>query len=305
MPYLKKAVFALPLLFFFFLFSLNLDLFLQNSNFLFSLDLQEIFQLVLLVFYLLLSASFFAILVTFSMDFKIILPVIVLASIIPLFFITSSVYILIIGFFLAYLITFFFLQKKLKNYLTFQPSLLLMPSVKALTTMIILISSLVFYVNISQDLKKNGFSIPDSLLDPIINMTTSGLPTSNLPQGPGPMANISQDQIDLLKQNPDLLKQYGLDPKILDQVTITKTSTTPQNSFIKQAISAQINNIIGPNTGIIAILLTVLFFVSLNFLSSFLSLLIYPLISGIFWILEKVGFTKFEIEKREVKKLVV
>ncbi|MDO8570365.1 MAG: hypothetical protein Q7R97_02170 [Candidatus Daviesbacteria bacterium] len=315
MPYLKKIIFALPFLLFFFLFCLNLDLFLQNSNFLFSLDLKIILQAVLLVSYLLLSSLFFAILVTFSMNWKIVIPTAVLASLIPLFLITSSVYILIAGFFLTFLIVFFTLQKKLQNYLTFQASILLIPSIKRLSTFIILVSSLVFYFNISQSLVKNGFQIPDSLLDPIINLATSGLPTSNLPQGPGPMMNISADQINLLKQNPDLLKQYGFDPrslgevgtdpKILDQITTTQSPVTSQNSFIKQAISAQINNLIGPNIGIVAIILSITFFVSLNFLSSFLSLLIYPIISGIFWILEKTGFTKFEVTQREVKKLIV
>ena len=298
MPYLKKSIFALPFLLFFLLFCLNLDLFLQNSNFLFSFDLQEIFQLMLLVFYLLLSSGFFTILITLAMDWKIILPTALLTSLIPFFFITSSAYLLILGFFISFLITFFFLQKRLKNYLTFQASPLLMPSIKFLSTLIILVSSLVFYLNISQSLAKNGFQIPDSLLDPIINMTTSNLPTANLPQGPGPMASISADQI-------ELLKQYGLDPKILDQFTTTQTSGTPQNSFIKSAISSQINNLIGPNLGIVAIVLAITFFVSLNFLSSFLALFIYPIISGVFWFLEKTGFTKFEITQREVKKLVI
>lgn len=305
MSYLKKSIFALPFLLFFFLFCFNLDTFLQNSNFLFSFDLQELFQVVLLVFYLLLSSLFFAILVTFSMDWKIIISTAVLASLTSLFLITSSVYLLIAGFFLAFLITFFALQKKLKNYLTFQPSVLLIPSVKRLSTFIILISSLVFYLNISQSLVKNGFQIPDSLIDPIIKMTTSNLPLTDLPQGQGPMLDIPTDQINLLKQNPDLLKQVGLDPKILDQINITKTPTISPNNLIKEAVSAQINNIIGPNIGIVAIILSIIFFLSLNFLASFLSLLLYPIISGIFWILEKTGFTKFEIEKREVKKLVV
>lgn len=305
MPYLKKAIFALPFLLFFLLFCLNLDLFLHNSNFLFSFNLGEIFQLVLLILYLLLSSAFFAIFVTLSMDFKIVLPVAILASLIPFFFITSSAYLLIIGFMIAFLITFFFLQKRLKNYLTFQASPLLLPSIKSLTTLIILISALVFYFNISQNLEKNGFQISDSLLDPIINMTTSGLPTSDLPQGPGPMANISTDQIELLKQNPDLLKQFGLDPKILDQVNITKTPVISPNNLIKEAVNSQIQNLIGPNIGIVAIILAVTFFASLNFLSSFLALLISPIISIIFLILEKSGFTKFEVTQREIKKLVV
>lgn len=271
MPFLKKSIFALPFLLFFFLFCLNLDSFLQNANFLFSFDPAEIIRLVLLVFYLILSSAFFAILISLSGDWKIVLPSGVLASLTPFFFISSSAYLLILGFFLSFLMTWFFLQKKLKNYLTFQASPLLMPSVKSLTTLIILVSSLVFYLNLSQSLEKNGFQLPDSLLDPIINMTTSGLPSTDLPQGPGPMFN--------LPLNP--------------------------NDLIKGAVNSQIQSLIEPNLGFVAVVLAITFFVSLNFLASFLALLISPIISGIFLILEKTDFTKFEAEKREVKKLVI
>lgn len=304
MPYLKKLVFAIPFLIFFFLFCLNLDFFLKNSNFLFSFNIAEIIQLILLIFYLLLSSTFFAIFITLASDWRFILSVIILASFIPFFLSSSSVYILIFGFFIAFLITFFFLQKKLKNYLTFQASTLLIPSTKFLATLIILVSSLVFYLNISQSLVKTGFQIPDSLLDPIIKMSSSSL-SSGLPQGPGPMLDIPADQINLLKQNPDLLKQYGLDPKILDQVNITKSSSINQNDLIKGAVNSQIQSLIGPNIKIVAIILAVIFFLSLNFLASFLALLLYPIISLIFWILEKSGFTKFEVTQREVKKLII
>ncbi|MDO8638223.1 MAG: hypothetical protein Q7R43_01515, partial [Candidatus Daviesbacteria bacterium] len=193
-------------------------------------------------------------------------------------------------------------QKKLKNYLAFKASSLLIPSIKTLSTLIILISSFVFYLFMASDLKVNGFKIPDSIIDPIINFTTQGsasdtLPTQNI--------NIPADQLNLLKQNPDLLKQYGLDPKVLDQVSNTNPQEISQNNLIKTAVNSQIQSLINPNLRIISGVLAITFFVSLNFLSSILVLILYPLISLIFWILEKTGFTNYQIEMREVKKLVV
>lgn len=298
----KKLVFALPFLIFFALFCLNLSQSLQNTNTLFSFDLGELLKTVLLVLYLLLALMFFMIFATFSQDWRFVLPISILGSLLPLIFISPPNYILILGFPASFMIVFFPFQNKLKNYLTFKASSLLIPSIKTLSTLIIFISSFAFYFFVASDLKINGFKIPDSIIDPVINLVTKNSPVNNLPTQ---NLNISADQINLLKQNPDLLKQYGLDPGVLDQVSTNKPQAISQNSLIKATVNSQIQSIVKPNLGLLSIALAVIFFVSLNFLSSILSLLLYPLISLIFWILEKTGFIKFEVEMREVKKLVI
>lgn len=256
----KKLIFALPFLLFFALFCLNLSQSLQNTNAIFPLNLEELLKTVLLVLYLSLALMFFMIFATLSQDWKFILPVIVLGSAVPFLFISSPNYILILGFLISFLIINFFFQKKLNNYLTFKASSLLIPSIKTLSTLIILVSSIVFYFFISDDLENNGFKIPDSIIDPVINLTTQNL---NIPQGLSP------------------------------------------NDLIKTTINSQIQSLINPNLGIISGVLAITFFVSLNFISSILVLILYPLIAIIFWFLEKTGFTTYQTEMREVKKLVI
>jgi hypothetical protein len=51
--------------------------------------------------------------------------------------------------------------------------------------------------------------------------------------------------------------------------------------------------------------LAVLFYFTLQFIAGFLEMLVPFLLWLIFWILEKTGFTKYVVEQREVKKLVV
>jgi len=132
------------------------------------------------------------------------------------------------------------------------------------------------------------------------------IPEQNLPATQLPA--ISQEQIDLLKQNPDLLRQSGLDPKILDTLSQPKAAQTPQSltqNLVKQTVKDQIQNLIKPYQNFIPAGLTLLLFLTLQSLTSIINLLIYPLLWLAFFILEKTGFVKFETEQRPVKKLVV
>lgn len=302
---IKKLIFALPFLLFFALFCLNLSQSLQNINAIFSFNLGELLTTTWLILYLLLALMFFMIFATLSQDWKFVLPVSVLGSLVPLLFISPPNYILIVGFLVSFLIIWFTFERKLKNYLTFKATSLIIPSIKTLATLIIFISSFVFYFFVVDDLKTNGFKIPDSIIDPVIKMTTGSLPNNNLSDSAPTQLSISQDEINLLKQNPDLLKQYGLDPKVLDQPSAINYEGISQKNLIKATVNSQIQSFINPNLGILAIILAAIFFVSLNFLSSILVLILYPLIPLIFWILEKTGFITYQTEMREVKKLIV
>ncbi len=75
--------------------------------------------------------------------------------------------------------------------------------------------------------------------------------------------------------------------------------------LIKQTVKDQVQGFIKPYLNFIPAILAVLLFLTLQSLTSILNLLIYPLLWLTFLILEKTGFTKFEVEMRQVKKLVV
>ncbi|MDO8640997.1 MAG: hypothetical protein Q7R33_05585, partial [Nitrosarchaeum sp.] len=157
--------------------------------------------------------------------------------------------------------------------------------------------SITYYLSINKELSQKGFEIPDSLIDSTLKlMPQTNLPTAQLPQLP-------PEQIELLKQNPDLLKQYGVDPKLLDSLPTQTTNST--NELIKPLIKDQLQNIIKPYQNFIAPVLALLFLLTLQSFTAILGLFISPILWLIFLLLEKTNFIHFESEMREVKKMVV
>src|SRR3990172_11030075 len=104
---LKKLVFSLPFILFFSFFNFHLSSFLQNPYLFLSFDLSELSQTVLLVIFLLCSGLFFTIFTTLAPDFKIVLLTSLLASLIPLFFLSAPLnLILTLGFAISFLLSF-------------------------------------------------------------------------------------------------------------------------------------------------------------------------------------------------------
>lgn len=153
---------------------------------------------------------------------------------------------------------------------------------------------------------QDGFQIPDSLIDATIQFTQ---PKTDQEEPFLPQLSIPQEQLDLLKQNPDLLKQSGLDPKILDTLNQPqKSSKAPQdlsNNLIKSAVKDQVQNFIKPYMDFIPAILAILLFFTLQSLTSIINLLISPILWITFYILEKSGFIKFTTEMRPVRKMVM
>lgn len=299
---LKKLFFALPFLLFLSAFCYQLDTFLQNPNFILSLNPEIAIQTGVLLAYLVFAAFFFVIFSTFSSDLKIAAPVFVLASLTPLLLLNPPSSILSSGFLLSLLLSFFLLEKKLATYLTFQPASLLAPSAKLLISLIILFTSFIFYLGSSAQIQKNGFTLPPSLVDFSLQFVEKQMPQGLEEQQTLPQ--ISPEQIKMLKQNPSLLKQYGLDPTILDQIENPKTIVSSKE-LIKPMIEQQIQGFIKPYITYLPLILAAVFFLTLQSLASLISILLSPLLWFTFWILEKIGFTQFEVEQREVKKLVI
>lgn len=319
MVIIKKLIFTLPFLLSFIAFCIQLNPLLQNSNLIFSLDANVFIDIAILISLLLLYSLFFILFATLAQDRKIILPIIILASLTaPIFLNNQTVILLTVGFLLSFGAIYFFLEKKLTTYLTFEATKLLVPSIKQVSTIIILLTSFSFYLISTTDIKTHGFKLPQGLIDLSLQMTQNmqlpQMDTANNIEAPINLnqVSISPEQIQMLKANPSLLQQFGLDAKMLDELTkpqITqstkaKTNINPQD-LVKPLIEKQIESIIKPYISYIPIFLAVTFFFTLQSLASLFSILLSPLIWLIFLILEKTGFTKFEIETREVKKLAV
>ncbi|KKQ78807.1 MAG: hypothetical protein US99_C0011G0022 [Candidatus Daviesbacteria bacterium GW2011_GWF2_38_6] len=292
---LKKLILAPVFLTVFAFLASQIVPFLKSYDIIFSLSSNSLIQLIILAFLILISGLIFNLFITFAQNWKMVLPVALFASILPMLFLEPVLGLIFgLGVLISLSLTYLTLTNKLKTYFTFNPNALISPSIKQLTGLLILTFSLTYFLSINQIIQKTGFQIPDSLIDTALKFTPI---ESSLPQETSQFS-IPPEQLELLKQNPDLLKQYGLDPKILD---------TPQNTtanLVKQTVKDQLQNFIKPYLNFIPAVLALLLFISLQSLVSFLNLLIHPILWIIFYILEKTGFIRFEIEQRPVKKMV-
>lgn len=318
MSIVKKFVFAIPFLAFLTLFYQTLPAFLENIYLIFDFNQEILIKLVAFLIFLLLSSLCFVVLVVLSFNWWLVLPVALIGSFLALpFFSPPSLYVVVSGSFLVFLITYLTLSQKMASYLTFKPTVLLIPSVNQTVTLLLLVVSIALYFSADLKIKQEGFKIPDSLIETSLRLVGQGNLSGSKEQLPNQetqptLPQISPEQLIMLKQNPALLKQFGLTPEMLDQLTApTKSGQLPKNSpqatpdVVKIMLQKQLQDLLNPYLQWLPLVLAGLFFLSLKWIVSLLSLTLYPLVWSIFWIFEKTGFIKFEVEMREVKKLVV
>ncbi len=268
MPKFKKLILAPIFLLFFALTIYQFSPFLKSYELIFSLSLNTLIQLIIISAFILLSSFSYVLFSSFSLDYKFVLPVGILASVIPFLFLEPALGIVfMVGVTISLLLTFLNLEATMKNYLNFQPNTLFGPATRHLCTLIVLILSIVYFLSINKVISEKGFSLPDSLIDTAINFaqpqqSSSQFSLSQVPQ------NLAQD-------------------------------------FIKQTVKDQVQSFIKPYLGFVPAILSLLLFFTLQSLTSILSLLLSPLLWITFYILEKSGFVKFTQEMRPVKKMVI
>lgn len=295
---LKKLIFAPFFLLFFALTIYQFTPFLKSYELIFSLSLNTLIQLIIISAFILLSSFSYVLFSSFALDFKFVLPVGILASVISFLFLEPALGIVfMVGIIVSLLLTFLNLETTMKNYLNFQPNNLFGPTTRHLCTLIVLILSIVYFLSINKVISEKGFSIPDSLIDTALKFAQTEQQETSTPQLP----SLSKEQIDLLRKNPDLLKQSGLDPKILDSLN----SPNSPNELIKQTVKDQLQSLLKPYIGFIPAVLAVILFFTLQSLTSIINLFIYPLLWITFYVLEKTGFVTFVVEQRPVKKMVI
>lgn len=306
---LKKLIFAPLFLVIFGLLLNQIKPDLESYDLVFSLTLANLFRFLLFALLTLLSAFTFILFASFAFDLKIVVPVIILASLLPFIFFPQSLSIVfLVGIAVALFLIYLTLENTLKTYVTFSPSSILGPPIRNLSFLLIIVLSLAYYLSINSLIQKNGFQIPDSLIESSLQF----IPKSVIPQQPEaeqPKIQISKEQIELLRENPKLLEQYGLDPGFLDTIDQTNggPKTVPQitEELLRQTLKDQLDKVIKPYINFIPIILAFLLFITLLSFTSFLNIFIYPFLELIFYILEKIGFVKFTTEMRPVKKMVV
>lgn len=295
----KKLFFSLPFALAFLAFCLFIKPFLQDPNLLFSLDIQILLLYVWIVVAAISTAIFFSVFVALNQDIKIILcpfPAIILST--YLLLPNSPGLVFAIGSCVIFFFMYISLQHTLDTYITFAPDVLLTPAIGKTVTFLFLLVSFSFYLSSQESIQTHGFSLPQSLFDAV----TQAIPQDQLPNLPSSQA-ITPEQISQLKQNPQLLQQFGLSPDTLDQFTKTGTGNTAQQ-LVQSQIKKQVSDIIKPYEGFIAPLFGVFFFFTLRFFATFLGFFVGPLLRLLFWALDRTKFTYYIIETRQVQKLV-
>ena len=302
----KKLIFAPVFLIVFAILIYQLSLILKSYDFVFSLSINTLIQLIILSALISLASFTFVLFATLAFNWKLILPIGILASLVPFAFwdMTLSA-VFAVGILVSLLLTYLTLDNTLRSYLTFSPPALLGPSIRHLSGFLILSFCLVYLLSASKTVAQNGFQIPDSLIDTTLKFTSQS-PTST--GTTASQLSIPPEQLELLKKNPDLLKQSGLDPAILETLNNqpkSEKSSQLTDDLVKLAVKDQVQNLIKPYLNFLPLALALILFLTLQSLTSFTNLLIYPALGITFLILEKSGFTKFTIEMRPVKKLVI
>lgn len=275
----------------------------------------------------------FALFVTFTQDFKYALILSIITALIPFLFLPTSLSLIIAtGLIISLMVSYINLQINLRSYINFQPTVLLITPIKMLNTFLLITLAAGFYLHTNSIIQKEGFKIPDPLIDWAVSMSMSsagmnfkGDKHSLIPRTLGNRQYLAQaltsEQIELLKQNPGVLNQYGLKPEDLDALV---PATTPKKSsgsepilqtiplpsgnlkdVLKNQINSMIDQTLKPYMFVIPILLAFMFYSLASLIMWFISLFLSPLISLIFYVFEKTGFVKFEKEMREVKKIVI
>lgn len=307
---IKKLAFA-PLFLTSLFFCLNaLRLIFNVPNLIFSFDWETFISLITFALSLNMAAIFFSVFATLVDDYIYILPVVFLGATMSfIFFFTPINLVMIVGIVVAFLLGYWSLHQKLKSYLTFSAPAILASPAKQMALLMIIFISVGYFILTSMTISQTGFQVPDGLVDTAVNLTP--MPEVQTESGSSPLNNlpISKEQIAELKKNPQLLKQYGLDPKILDSLDApTKAASNVSSNLkeqIKQTVKTQIDQAVKPYQQFIPYIYAFLIFFTLTSLSSFLSIFYWPLLWLIFYILENTGFIHFDKEMREVKKLVI
>ena len=165
MPVLKKLTFAPLFLIVFVLLIYQLSDIFKSYDFIFSLSLNTLFQLIILCLSIFLSSFLFILFSSLAFDWRFILPIGILDSLTPLMFFDQITGLIFgVGIFVSLLISYFGLENTMKSYITFQPITLFGPLIRHLSGLLIIAIAIVYFLVINKTIVQKGFELPDSLI---------------------------------------------------------------------------------------------------------------------------------------------
>lgn len=282
-----------------------------------------IYEFGLIALFITLTSLTFVIFVTLSQNFIYALIASTISSLTAfLFFDFNLALTLSICFLITFILGYFNLQTSLKSYINFSPQSIFSPHIKLLNTFLLLSLTFAYFLNTNSIIKTQGFQIPKPLVEWAVDLTLEMQGMSVKGEKRYLAQALTPEQMELLRQNPDVLKQFGVNAEDLEEFVAPANSQaiTPNQSAvqvipqipganIKDMLMAQTGNmldlVIKPYQNIIPFLFAFMFFSFISLLNWIFSLFLTPIIMLIFYIFEKSGFVRFEKEMREVKKIVI
>ena len=274
-----------------------------------------LYEFALLSLPLVMASLCYCLFVTVTQDIKHAIVLALITAIIPFAFLDINLSIVIgAAVAISLIIVYFNLQTNLRSYVNFQPTVLIKGPLKLLNVFILLTLSFGYFLNANSIIQTQGFKIPETLIDWAVNMSLSSQQYNFKGDKQYLAQALTPEQIELLKQNPAVLEQYGFTPEDLDALAPSQqegmiTSTPLPSGNLKEILKNQINGMVDqmikPYLFVIPFLLAFMFYSLASLVMWLLTLLISPLISLIFYLFEKSGFIRFEKEMREVKKIII
>lgn len=314
----KKLLFSIPFLISLAFFFGLINNYFTNPYNLISFDQSSFLFAIYLITALLFTGIFYTIFIGIAQDTKFILPIILVATLTPLAFNPGFSFYVIVqltGLLTLLLFIYFLLTQSLKKYIDFSPTTLFSPSIKNFSRLMLIVISLSFFIFLNQFFKDTAFEVPDSLIDTALKTVPQSVTTQTDPSSVTIPSKIKLDpeQLEVLKQNPQALEQFGLSVSDLESLSKSLTVQTESEEqevsldqmLIKTAVKKQVNEMVKPYLQFAPIVFSILLFLSLTTLLSLFFLFISPILILIFYILEKSNFIHFEKEMREVKKLKI
>lgn len=266
-------------------------------------DVESVIGLLILGLAIIINGSLLGIFVALADDWKLVLPVILCSAICGytvtigggIESLTVPIGLLIIG-----VLAFLVFKQSLKSYLNFDAAKILSGGLKMYVFGLIFVISLSYFMLAKIRVENEGFSLPESLIDSVISMVPKD---TQSPQGASLSGlEISPDQIELLKNNPEALQKMGINPAMLDSIGEQNTTS---DDLVKLSVKSQLDKMIEPYIGWIPLFLAVSLYFTLTTITSLIMFCGQMFIWIIFYLLEKSGFISFDKEMREVRKLVV
>lgn len=284
-----------------------------------------IYEFGMIALFITLTSLTFVLFVTLSQNFIYALVVSVISSLTAFLFFNFNVSLVIsVCLLISFILAYFNLQTNLKSYISFNPQSILSSPLKLLNTFLLISLTFGYFLNTNSIIKTQGFKMPKSLVEWAVDLTLEmqGMSVKGDKHYLAQVPTLTSEQLQLLKQNPGVLEQFGIKAADLEGIAPVKTSpgNSPDQSAvqavpplptadIKDILMAQTGNmldtIIKPYHSLIPFIFAFMFFSYISFLNWFLTILISPMIMLIFLILEKTGFIKFANETRIVKKIII